>query len=152
MHRHWLEVQPQDYDRNVRTDFLTGSVLPAQIYYKAQRIRELERREVLQALESVDILALVGSSEPAPLITAESGIFSKEEAIARMSGRRSLNGCFNLASVPAITIPCGFLMSTGTPMPIGLQLAGRPFSEELLLNVAYAYEQSTSWHTRRPPI
>jgi aspartyl-tRNA(Asn)/glutamyl-tRNA(Gln) amidotransferase subunit A len=152
MHRHWLETRPQDYCHNVRTDFLTGCVIPAQLYYKAQQLRELIRQQVFEALQKADVLALPGSSEAAPLISDKVGISSKEEAIGRMSGRRALNGCFNLASVPALTVHCGFLSSTGRDMPVGLQLAARPFSDDLLLRVAHTYEQSTDWHTRRPPI
>ena len=152
MHRHWLETRLQDYDHDVRIDFLTGMVVPAQLYYKAQRLRELVRRQVFQALEKVDVLALPCSSAPAPLIRAESGISSKEDAISRVSGRRSLTGIFNLSSVPALAVPCGFVKSTGKDLPTALQMAGRPFSDGLLLKVAQAYEQSTPWHTRRPPV
>ncbi|MCH7877734.1 MAG: hypothetical protein IH914_00260, partial [candidate division Zixibacteria bacterium] len=47
------------------------------------------------------------------------------------------------------SVPCGF---TSEGMPIGLQLAGRPFAESAVLRVAHAYEQATDWHTRRPPV
>jgi len=53
----------------------------------------------------------------------------------------------NLAGVPAISIPCGF---TSNHLPIGLQLIGRHFEEERLLQAAHAYEQSNDWHKRRP--
>ena len=152
MHRNWLQTRADEYDHNVRTDFLTGSVLPAQLYYKAQKLRELIRRQVFQVLDEVDVLALPNTSEPAPLINTKPGIFSKEEAISRMSGRRSLSGSFNLASVPALAVHCGFVTSTGTMMPTALQLAGRPFSDALLLKVAHLYQQATQWHTQRPPI
>ena len=56
----------------------------------------------------------------------------------------------NIASIPGISIPCGFT-STETPLPIGLQLGAGPFAEETLLQVAHAYEQATPWHTRRAP-
>jgi aspartyl-tRNA(Asn)/glutamyl-tRNA(Gln) amidotransferase subunit A len=69
-----------------------------------------------------------------------------------MSGRRSLTGVFNLANVPALSMPCGFVSVEGNELPIGLQLAGRPFEDGLLLKLAHAYEQVTPWHTRRPPI
>ena len=69
-----------------------------------------------------------------------------------MEGRRSLTGVFNLASVPALSVPCGFVSLDGKELPIGLQLGGRPFEDGLLLKVAHAYEQSKSWHARRPPI
>ena len=55
----------------------------------------------------------------------------------------------NITGFPAISIPCGFSSSC---MPIGLQLVGRPFDEMTVLRVAYAYEQATDWHTRRPII
>jgi aspartyl-tRNA(Asn)/glutamyl-tRNA(Gln) amidotransferase subunit A len=53
-----------------------------------------------------------------------------------------------LAALPAISIPGGF---TSDHLPIGLQLGARPFAEATLLQVAYAYEQATPWHTRRAP-
>jgi aspartyl-tRNA(Asn)/glutamyl-tRNA(Gln) amidotransferase subunit A len=141
-----------EYDHNVQIDFLTGAVMPAQLYYKAQKIRELTRQQVLSALEKVDVLVLPSSSEPAPLLPKETGVKSKDEARQRMSGRRSLTGVFNLANVPALSVPCGFVAVEGKELPVGLQLAGRPFEDGLLLRVAHAYEQATPWHTRRPPI
>lgn len=54
----------------------------------------------------------------------------------------------NLAGIPGISVPCGF---TGEGLPAGLQILGKPFSEETLLQVAHAYEQATEWHTKEPP-
>jgi aspartyl-tRNA(Asn)/glutamyl-tRNA(Gln) amidotransferase subunit A len=142
----------RDYDHNVQIDFLTGAILPAQLYYKAQQLRELTRRQVFAALQQADVLALPGSSEPAPLLPTGPGIQSKEDARQRMAGRRSFTGVFNLANVPALCVPCGFVSVDGKDLPLGLQLAGKPFADGLLLKVAHAYEQSTPWHTRRPPI
>ena len=152
LHHDWVRHRLHEYDHNVAIDFLTGSLLPASLYYKAQKLRELTRRQVLEVLQSVDVLALPSSSEPAPLLPQAAGIKSKEEATERMAGRRSLTGVFNLASVPALSVPCGFVSLDGSDLPIGLQLAGRPFEDGLLLNTAHAYEQHTTWHTRRPPI
>jgi aspartyl-tRNA(Asn)/glutamyl-tRNA(Gln) amidotransferase subunit A len=152
LHHDWVRHRLHEYDHNVAIDFLTGSLLPASLYYKAQKLRELTRRQVLEVLQSVDVLALPSSSEPAPLLPQAAGIKSKEEATERMAGRRSLTGVFNLASVPALSVPCGFVSLDGLDLPIGLQLAGRPFEDGLLLKAAHAYEQHTTWHTRRPPI
>jgi aspartyl-tRNA(Asn)/glutamyl-tRNA(Gln) amidotransferase subunit A len=152
LHHDWVRHRLHEYDHNVAIDFLTGSLLPASLYYKAQKLRELTRRQVLEVLQSVDVLALPSSSEPAPLLPQAVGIKSKEEATERMAGRRSLTGVFNLASVPALSVPCGFVSLDGLDLPIGLQLAGRPFEDGLLLKAAHAYEQHTTWHTRRPPI
>jgi Asp-tRNA(Asn)/Glu-tRNA(Gln) amidotransferase A subunit family amidase len=56
---------------------------------------------------------------------------------------------FSLASSPALSICCGF---TSENLPIGLQIGGKPFAEQTVLDVAYAYQQATDWHERRPPI
>jgi len=152
MHRDWLRTRLQDYEHNVQIDYLTGSVMPAQLYYKAQQLRTLMRTQVFAALQRADVLALPSSSEPAALLPKAPGLKSKEEARARMAGRRSFTGVFNLANVPALSVPCGFASVEGKNLPMGLQLAGGPFADGLLLRVAHAYEQSTSWHTRRPPI
>jgi aspartyl-tRNA(Asn)/glutamyl-tRNA(Gln) amidotransferase subunit A len=54
---------------------------------------------------------------------------------------------FNLAGLPAISLPCGF----ADGLPVGLQIAGRPFDELTVLQAARAYERETDWHRRRPP-
>jgi len=55
----------------------------------------------------------------------------------------------NLAGIPGISVPCGF--SKGG-LPIGLQILGKPFDEELLFRLAYTYEQNTEWHKRKPKL
>jgi aspartyl-tRNA(Asn)/glutamyl-tRNA(Gln) amidotransferase subunit A len=152
LHHDWLRTRLHEYDHNVQLDFLTGSILPAQLYYKAQQLRAVLRRQVLDLFQQVDVLALPSSSEPAFLLPQAAGLTSKDDARQRMAGRRSLTGVFNLANLPALSVPCGFVTLDGTALPVGLQLAGRPFADGMLLKVAHAYEQKTPWHTRRPPI
>jgi aspartyl-tRNA(Asn)/glutamyl-tRNA(Gln) amidotransferase subunit A len=152
LHHDWLRTRRHEYDHNVQIDFLTGAIMPAQLYYKAQKLRALIRQQVLDALRKVDVLVTPTSSEPAPLLPQGPGLKSKEEARQRMSGRRSLTGVFNLANVPALSVPCGFAFMEGKELPVGLQLVGRPFEDGLLLKAAHAYEQATPWHTRRPSI
>ena len=82
----------------------------------------------------------------APKIEPGHVIDSKEKSNRNRAG---LTTSFSLASSPALSICCGF---TSENLPIGLQIGGKPFEEQTILNVAYAYEQATDWHTRRPPI
>ncbi len=151
MQRDWIRDRLDDYDHNVRIRQLSGSLIPAQAYYKAQRLRTVLRNQMIDALNSVDVLVLPTSSIPAPKIPAEAGIGSKAEAKSVFSGRRTFTNPGNLAGVPALSVPCGF--TTDSPeLPIGLQIMGRPFDEATVLKVAHAYEQNSTWHTRRPPI
>ncbi len=145
-HREWIKTRLQEYGDRLRVGFLTGSVLPAQAYYKAQKLRELLRRQVHDALERYDVLVLPTLGKPAPKVED----FNKP-VTSKESGRRLgylLTPTFNLASAPAITVPCGF---TSQNLPIGFQIGGRLGGEETILKVAHAYEQSTPWHTMRPP-
>ncbi len=53
----------------------------------------------------------------------------------------------NLAGLPGLSMPCGF---DSKGLPIGLQIIGKPLDEATILRVAYAYEQATDWHKRKP--
>ena len=79
----------------------------------------------------------------------QAGINSKEEVLEGFAGRRGFTAPFNLASLPALSVGCGF---TPGNLPIGLQIAGKPFDESTIFRAAHAYQQATDWHTRRPPI
>ena len=149
VHQKGIDEHLDQYDHNIRIRLLTGSILPARAHHKAVRLRHMLRREILEALEKVDVLVMPTSSIPASPIPAQAGIGSKQEVLDGLSGRRSFTAPFNLANTPALSINCGF---TSGGLPVGLQIAGKPFDEETLFRVAHAYEQATDWHTRRPPI
>jgi aspartyl-tRNA(Asn)/glutamyl-tRNA(Gln) amidotransferase subunit A len=63
-------------------------------------------------------------------------------------GLRSLLAAGNLAGMPALSLPCGFAGG----LPVGMQLVGRPFTENLLLSVGMHYQKLTDWHRQRPKI
>ncbi|MEC8909518.1 MAG: amidase [Chloroflexota bacterium] len=149
LHRKLFEENFKELDHNNKIRFLTGSIIPAQFYYKAQKIRTALRQQILEALEKVDVLVLPTGPVTAPLVESSPGIQSKEHALTGLAGRISFTGPFNLAGTPALSVPCGF---SSSGMPMGLQIVGRPFAEETVLKVAYAYEQNTDWRSRRPPI
>lgn len=138
-----------EYDHNNRVRLLAGSIVPARAHQKAVRLREVLRQQILGALRQVDVLLMPTSSIPASPIPAKAGINSKEEVLEGYAGRRSFTAPFNLANLPAMSVNCGF---TAENLPVGLQLAGKPFAEETLFRVAHAYEQATDWHNRRTPV
>ncbi len=149
LHRKLFEENFEELDHNNKIRFLTGSIIPAQFYYKAQKIRAALRQQILDALEKVDVLVLPSGPVTAPPVESSPGIQSKEHALTGLAGRISFTGPFNLAGTPALSVPCGF---SSSGMPMGLQIVGRPFAEETVMKVAHAYEQNTDWHNRRAPI
>ena len=147
----WLRERPEDYHVNTRIAFMTGNLIPGQVYYKAQKLRAIVRRQVLAALEEVDVLIQPTSSGPAGKLDFTTGVASKEAA-AQALVEGSYRGPYSLSGAPALSIPCGFTSPGDGALPLALQIAGRPFAEATVLNVAYAYEQATPWHHRKPPI
>ena len=143
-HAKWVRENLSDYGHDVRILLQTGSVIPASYYNKALKIRELIRRQVIEALGSYDALVFPTSGRGAQPVEDDSPVTSKETS-SRLPFL--LTRLFNLASCPAMSVPCGF---DDRGMPVGLQIGGKPFSEETLFRIAHAYEQATEWHTRRP--
>jgi len=105
-------------------------------------VRTIVRRDFQQAFERVDVIA-------APATPGVAFKFGETEDPLQMY----LNDIFavpvNLAGLPGISIPGGFTMSG---LPIGLQLIGRAFDEAALFRVARAYERTTAWHEKKPPL
>ncbi len=136
----------QEIEHDNRISYLTWSLMPALAYYKALKLRALLRQQVLAALNDADVLLMPTMGIAAPKIEPDPVIDSKETSSRNRAG---LTTSFSLASCPALSINCGF---TSENLPIGLQIGGKPFAEQTILNVAYAYQQATDWHTRRPTI
>ncbi len=143
-HARWVRENLDDYGHDVRILMQTGSIMPANYYYKAQKLRELIRRQVLEALGRYDALVFPTSGRTAQPVEDDPPVTSKETS-SRLPFL--FTRLFNLASCPAMSVPCGF---DDNGMPVGLQIGGRPFSEETLFRIGHAYEQANDWHTRRP--
>jgi aspartyl-tRNA(Asn)/glutamyl-tRNA(Gln) amidotransferase subunit A len=151
LHPEWLRERPGEYHHITRVAFTTANLIPGHVYYKAQKLREMVRREVLGALEEVDVLVHPMSPGPAARLNLEPRVASKEQAYnALLDG--SFRGPYSLTGAPALSILCGFSSPGAGGLPLAVQIAGRPFDEVTVLRVAHAYEQATEWHNRRPPI
>jgi aspartyl-tRNA(Asn)/glutamyl-tRNA(Gln) amidotransferase subunit A len=111
-------------------------------YVKAQKVRTLIKGEFDQAFEKYDALVTPTS----PIVPFKLGEKLEDPMQMYLSDVCTLP--INIAGIPAISIPAGFAGN----LPIGMQIIGKPFSEETLLRIAFAYEQATNWHKRKPPL
>ena len=136
--------RPQEIAHDNRIAYMASTIMPASYYYKGLRLRSLIRDQVLAALDGVDLLLSPTTGIAAQLLGPDPVIDSKA-AVGRIPWM--LTTTFSLANVPALSVPCGF---TATGLPIGLQIAGRPFDESTVLRAGHSYEQETEWHSRRP--
>ena len=147
IHPDWLRERADEYHHVTRVGFTTANLISGHVYFKALKLREMIRHEVLSALEKVDVLVHPLASTPAGKLNENPTVTSKEQAYAALA-EGSFRGPYSLSGAPAICLPCGF----EDGMPLSLQIAGRPFDEPTVLRTAHAYEQATDWHKRRPPI
>jgi aspartyl-tRNA(Asn)/glutamyl-tRNA(Gln) amidotransferase subunit A len=151
VHRQGLRKRPRDYGNNLRRALLTATLIPNQVLQKAMRIRALVRREWLKLFEQFDVLLSPTSLIPPVTIKSEyvGNIKTREEAECRFTSRRGATLPAALAGTPAMSVPCGLYSDN---MPIGLQIMGSHFREDVVLKVGHAFQQSTLWHAKRPPL
>ncbi len=142
----YMNTRAQGFGSEVKRRIMLGTYALSSGYYeayyrKAQQVRTLIKKDFEDAFTFVDII--VTPTSP----TAAFKIGEKTADPLQMYLSDIFTISVNLAGVPGISLPCGF---TSNNLPIGLQLIGKHFDEESILKVAYAYEQSTDWHKRRP--
>jgi aspartyl-tRNA(Asn)/glutamyl-tRNA(Gln) amidotransferase subunit A len=144
----YMRTRDEGFGAEVKRRIMLGTYALSAGYYeayykKAQQVRTLIRRDFEEAFRQVDVLVAPIAPTPAfkigekladPLQMYLSDVFTIQ---------------VNLAGLPGISIPCGF---SSTGLPIGLQIIGKPFDEEMILRVAYAFEQQTDYHRRKPAL
>ncbi len=111
-------------------------------YLKAQKVRTLISREFQEAFQKYDVLVAPTS----PTVAFRLG--EKVEDPVQMYLSDICTIPINIAGIPAMSIPAGFVDG----LPVGMQIMGRPLAEETILRAAYAYEQATEWHRMRPAL
>jgi aspartyl-tRNA(Asn)/glutamyl-tRNA(Gln) amidotransferase subunit A len=141
VHERWLADRREQYGKTILIRLDAGARLTASHYLKAQRARRALQDRFAALGRRFDILASPTCPIPAPT-------FEQVSSETFRGGLVSLTRLFNLLGTPACSVPCGF---TANGLPIGLQLAGRPFEDHTVLRVAHAYEQAAGWWERRPP-
>ena len=149
LHEKWLAERPDDYQIAVRAPMEPGFFIPATRYIEALRLRGPLLNEFLdKVLEQADVLHLPTGPMPAPTL-ADADPASTESAERTMGLFPKFTRTISYLGLPAISVPGGF---AGNGLPIGFQLAGRPFAEAQLLNVAHMYQCETDWHERAPDL
>jgi aspartyl-tRNA(Asn)/glutamyl-tRNA(Gln) amidotransferase subunit A len=148
-HEEFLRTRPEDYEPGgARERLEKGLEIRGVDYARAQRVRQWLRRDFETLFEEVDLIAFPTCAIPAPRLDQPEITIDGETTAVTVPLTRYTR-IFNLAGLPAISVPCGF---SSDELPIGLMLAGPHLDEATVLRAAYAYEQATEWHERRPSV
>jgi aspartyl-tRNA(Asn)/glutamyl-tRNA(Gln) amidotransferase subunit A len=144
----YKQTRGQGFGPEVKRRIMLGTYALSAGYYdayylKAQKVRTLIKGDFDRAFQQVDVI--VTPTSP----TTAFRIGEKTDDPIQMYLSDIFTLSVNLAGICGINVPCGF---DAQGLPIGLQIMGPALGETTILRVAYAYEQATDWHTRRPPL
>jgi len=136
------------FQPDVRTLVEIGRFVTAADYLKAEQYRTVLMDEFRKVFENVDVVV----TPTTPITAWKIGdwhveVGGRQESVLAASWRFTYP--FNLTGLPAVSVPCGF---DRRGLPIGLQIAARPYDEMTLLRVAHAYERTHDWTNRTPEL
>lgn len=147
LHQEGLEANFAQYDPIIAYRMRQGQHVSAAEYLRATRGLVPLRLKVEATLRQVDAL-LVPTTMIPPLPIAEIDAAPDTYSARNLQYlRNTLIG--NVLNLCAVSLPCGV---TRQGLPIGLMIYGKPWSEEMVLRVGYAFEQATDWHRRTPDL
>ena len=126
-----------------RTYIYAGGLFTATDYIQAQRARSRLKREVSRVFDEVDVIVTPSTMSPPEKLEKFHPLILLDPSYLTTSV------LFNIVGSPVISVPCDFSQDG---LPIGLQIAGRPFDEPTVLKVAYAYQQQKPLYKKHPPI
>jgi aspartyl-tRNA(Asn)/glutamyl-tRNA(Gln) amidotransferase subunit A len=150
MQRGWFPQHADLYSGRTCERLRLGQQATAVEYLSAQQERRHFSSSLRTVMQHVDAFVLPTLPIPA-VLTKQAGLDIEVDGVVENadSALLRLTMPFNLAGLPAVSLPCGF---TTVNLPIGLQIVGKPFEEATVLRIANAYQQLTDWHRREPPI
>ena len=144
-HKEYVSKSPELYQAQTLKRIQTGADITTSAYIQARRQLEQIRRSITRVFETVDLLITPTASVPPFAIAdllADPNTLREKELITLHNTRP-----FNILGLPTVSVPCGFSQAD---LPIGMQITGPPGGEVTVLRLAYAYEQATEWHKRKP--
>jgi aspartyl-tRNA(Asn)/glutamyl-tRNA(Gln) amidotransferase subunit A len=148
INRSWFRERHQDFVPHVSRGIAVGMTITASEYLTVQRARHRIREALRTAYEQVDIIAAPTTARTAPLIA--DGVKGNGDDTRHASYNHSNLLRFpSMLGLPGCSVPCG--IDTGG-LPIGMQLIGSWFTDQSVLNAAFAFQTATDWHRRRPAI
>jgi aspartyl-tRNA(Asn)/glutamyl-tRNA(Gln) amidotransferase subunit A len=142
----YKKTRGEGFGQEAKRRIILGTFVLSHGYYDAYYLRALKVRTLLkQDFDAVfkEFDCIITPTSPTPAFK----IGEKIDDPLKMYLSDIYTISANLAGLPAISVPCGF---TKLGLPVGLQIQTQPFAEEMILKVAYAYEQSTEWHKIKP--
>ena len=142
----YKRTRGEGFGAEVKRRIMTGTYVLSAGYYdayylKAQKVRRLIANDFERAFAQVDVL--MGPTTPTPAFAL--GAKTSDPITMYLNDIYTIGA--NLAGLPAVSIPCGFVQN----LPVGLQIVGPHFAEERLLAAAHALQRETDWHRRIPP-
>jgi aspartyl-tRNA(Asn)/glutamyl-tRNA(Gln) amidotransferase subunit A len=144
-HRDYATRTPELYQAETLKRIRAGAeISTAEYIYGANQLGQF-RRSVPRVFEAVDLG--VTPTTPVPPFTISELLADLDNLRTKELLTLPNTRPFNLFGLPTISVPCGF---TSNGLPIGMQITGPPWSEATVLRLAYAYEQATDWHNRKP--
>jgi aspartyl-tRNA(Asn)/glutamyl-tRNA(Gln) amidotransferase subunit A len=143
----FMKTRSQGFGAEVKRRIMLGTYALSAGYYdayylKALQVRTLIREDFDRAFEKYDVLLSPVTPSPAFRFGEKTG------NPLQMYLSDICTIAVNLAGIPAISMPCGFIDG----LPVGLQLMGGPFNEGRLIQVSYAFEQNTNYHKKHPEL
>lgn len=147
IHAKWFAERPQDYSTEVRARIEAGLYMPATRYLESLRLRPGLMDEFCEMVfGKADVFHTPGLAIAVPTLEETDAAVSDDALLIN----ERLAWCTRAASylgLPSLAVPCGF---ADRGLPVGFQLMGRPFSEDLLFQVGHVYQRETDWHQRAP--
>ncbi len=144
-HADYVARTPELYQAETLRRVRSGENISAGEYIQRRRELEQERRRAREFFAEVDLLVTPTMPIPAPAIAD----LKKDPEALRPAELRLLRNTrpFNVWGLPAISVLCGF---TKSGLPVGMQIAGPHWREDMVLRLAHGYEMATEWHKRHP--
>ena len=146
-HAESVAQTPALYQPETLRRIRTGEHVTRDEYLRLRAKLDVTRMNIRQLFDTIDLLVMPTTPIPAPLIVdlQQNPELLRPRELLLLRNTRPLN----VWGLPAISVPCGF---TKAGLPIGLQIAGPPGRDDMVLQFAYAYEQATMWHERVPAL